>query len=76
MDSITDAVALVSMDVEPEAGDTETTAADSGEGEGDATEEEEGEEGGTLSQDEIEMMVDIIDAEDGAMDGKARNEIL
>lgn len=29
-----------------------------------------------LSKEEIEKMVDIIDAEDGAMDGKARGEVL
>lgn len=29
-----------------------------------------------LSKEEIEVMVDIIDAEDGAMDGKARGDIL
>ena len=29
-----------------------------------------------LSKDEIEKMVDIIDGEDGAMDGKARGEII
>jgi hypothetical protein len=31
---------------------------------------------GVLSKDEIEKMVNIIDAEDGAMDGKARGEVL
>ena len=31
---------------------------------------------GMLSKEEIEKMVDIIDAEDGAMDGKARGEML
>lgn len=31
---------------------------------------------GLLSSDEIRKMVDIIDAEDGAMDGKSRNDIL
>ena len=31
---------------------------------------------GVLSQDEIRKMVDIIDAEDGALDGKTRNNIL
>ena len=31
---------------------------------------------GVLDKDEIEKMVDIIDAEDGAMDGKARGEVL
>ena len=29
-----------------------------------------------LRKDEIEKMVDIIDAEDGAMDGKARGDVL
>ena len=29
-----------------------------------------------LSKEEIEKMVDIIDAEDGAMDGKARGDLL
>ncbi|MHC5083676.1 MAG: hypothetical protein ACYTET_07020 [Planctomycetota bacterium] len=29
-----------------------------------------------LSKDEIEKMVDIIDAEDGAMDGKARGDVI
>ena len=29
-----------------------------------------------LSKDEISKMVDIIDAEDGAMDGKARGDVL
>lgn len=29
-----------------------------------------------LSADEIEKMVDIIDAEDGAMDGKVRGDVL
>ena len=31
---------------------------------------------GLLSKEEIEKMVDIIDAEDGAMDGKARGDLL
>ncbi len=31
---------------------------------------------GILNKAEIEKMVDIIDAEDGAIDGKARGEIL
>jgi hypothetical protein len=31
---------------------------------------------GLLSKEEIEKMVEIIDAEDGAMDGKARGEVL
>jgi len=31
---------------------------------------------GLLTQEEIEKMVDIIDAEDGAMDGKARGSVL
>ena len=31
---------------------------------------------GVLSKEEIEKMVDIIDAEDGVMDGKARGEVL
>ena len=31
---------------------------------------------GVLDKAEIEKMVDIIDAEDGAMDGKARGEVL
>lgn len=31
---------------------------------------------GLLSKDEIRKMVEIIDAEDGAMDGKSRNNIL
>lgn len=31
---------------------------------------------GILSKDEIEKMVDIVDAEDGAMDGKARGDVL
>jgi hypothetical protein len=31
---------------------------------------------GLLSKEEIEKMVDIIDAEDGAMDGKARGDVL
>jgi hypothetical protein len=31
---------------------------------------------GLLNKDEIQKMVDIIDAEDGAMDGKSRNGIL
>jgi chromosome segregation ATPase len=31
---------------------------------------------GVLSTDEIEKMVDIIDAEDGAMDGKVRGDVL
>ena len=31
---------------------------------------------GVLNKTEIEKMVDIIDAEDGAMDGKARGEML
>jgi hypothetical protein len=31
---------------------------------------------GVLGNDEIRKMVDIIDAEDGAMDGKTRNDIL
>ena len=31
---------------------------------------------GLLSKDEISKMVDIIDAEDGAMDGKARGDVL
>ena len=31
---------------------------------------------GVLDKEEIEKMVDIIDAEDGAMDGKARGEVL
>ena len=31
---------------------------------------------GILNTDEIKKMVDIIDAEDGAMDGKARGEVL
>lgn len=31
---------------------------------------------GTLSKDEIEKMVNIIDAEDGAIDDKARGEVL
>jgi hypothetical protein len=31
---------------------------------------------GALSKDEIEKMVNIIDAEDGAMDGKDRGEVL
>ena len=31
---------------------------------------------GMLTTEEIEKMVDIIDAEDGAMDGKARGEVL
>ena len=30
---------------------------------------------GVLDKEEIEKMVDIIDAEDGAMDGKARGEV-
>jgi hypothetical protein len=29
-----------------------------------------------LSREEIEKMVDIVDAEDGAMDGKARGDVL
>jgi hypothetical protein len=29
-----------------------------------------------LSKEEIEKMVDIIDAEDGAMDGKVRGDML
>lgn len=31
---------------------------------------------GVLGQQEIEKMVDIIDAEDGAMDGKARGDVM
>lgn len=31
---------------------------------------------GLLTQEEIEKMVDIIDAEDGAMDGKARGNVI
>jgi len=31
---------------------------------------------GMLTTEEIEKMVDIIDAEDGAMDGKARGDVL
>ena len=31
---------------------------------------------GLLGKEEIEKMVDIIDAEDGAMDGKARGDLL
>jgi chromosome segregation ATPase len=31
---------------------------------------------GVLDKDEIEKMVNIIDAEDGAMDGKARGDVL
>ena len=31
---------------------------------------------GVLSREEIEKMVDIIDAEDGAMDDKMRNDVL
>ena len=31
---------------------------------------------GILTTEEIEKMVDIIDAEDGAMDGKARGDVL
>ena len=31
---------------------------------------------GVLSKNEIEKMVDIIDLEDGAMDGKARGDVL
>ncbi len=31
---------------------------------------------GILSKEEIEKMVDIVDAEDGAMDGKARGDVL
>ena len=31
---------------------------------------------GVLNKDEIEKMVDIVDAEDGAMDGKARGKVL
>ena len=31
---------------------------------------------GLLSKEEIEKMIDIIDAEDGALDGKARGEVL
>ncbi|MEN8127388.1 MAG: hypothetical protein ABFR90_06240 [Planctomycetota bacterium] len=31
---------------------------------------------GLLEKEEIEKMVDIIDAEDGAMDGKARGDVL
>lgn len=31
---------------------------------------------GVLDKEEIEKMVDIIDAEDGAMDGKARGDVM
>jgi chromosome segregation ATPase len=31
---------------------------------------------GVLTTEEIEKMVDIVDAEDGAMDGKARGDVL
>lgn len=31
---------------------------------------------GILDRDEIKKMVDIVDAEDGAMDGKARGDVL
>lgn len=31
---------------------------------------------GVLSRDDIQKMVEIIDAEDGAMDGKARGDVL
>ena len=31
---------------------------------------------GLISKEDIQKMVEIIDAEDGAMDGKARGEVL